>query len=128
MKGGVSQSLSRLALLQQRLKPSQKNGHWSLKWNLEHAEEVHSSTLDKHRHHRKKHPLPAPGVEEEANCTTTLRFFGYFYETDLVFYGIDRYKYTSEEIVENKTHKDGKEETKIIVPDHREAKQPIKEA
>ena len=28
---------------------------WSLKWNQEHAEEVHSSTLNKkHRHHRKK--------------------------------------------------------------------------
>ena len=51
----------------------------SLKWKQELAEEVRSSTLDKHRHHRKKHFLPAPGVEEDANCTTTLRFFGYIY-------------------------------------------------
>ena len=36
--------------------------------------------------------------------------------------------YTSDEIVENKTHMDGKEETKIIVPDHRESKQPMKQA
>ena len=78
---------------------------WSLKWNQEHAEEVHSSK--KHRHHRKKHSKV--GVEADANGTTTVR-------------------YTPDEIVDNKTHKDGKEETKIIVPDHREAKQPIKEA
>ena len=81
---------------------------WSLKWNQEHAEDVHSSTLNKkHRHHRKKHHKV--GVEEDANGTTTVR-------------------YTSDEIVENNTCKDGKEETKIIVPDHREAKQPKKQA
>ena len=81
---------------------------WSLKWNQEDAEEDHSSSLNKKlRQHRKKHSKF--GVEEDANGTTTVR-------------------YTSDEIVENNTRKDGKEETKIIVPDHREAKQPIKQA
>ena len=79
-----------------------------MKWNHEDAKEAHSSSSKKkHRHHRKQHSKV--GVEEDANGTTTIR-------------------YTSDEIVENKTHMDGKEETKIKVPDHRESKQPMKQA
>ena len=66
-----------------------------------------SRRLSGQESHRKKHSKV--GVEEDVNGTTTVR-------------------YTSDEIVENNTRKDGKEETKIIVPDHREAKQPIKQA
>ena len=77
-------------------------GEWSLKWNQEDAEDVRpSSSKKKHRHHR-HHKV---GIEEDNNGTTTV-------------------KYTSDEIVQRKSHKDGTTETKVIIPDHRGSMDP----
>ena len=84
---------------------------WSLKWNHREAEDVHPpSHKKKHRHHRKKHNKV--GIEEDDRGTTTVR-------------------YTSDEIVKRISHKEGKTEmteTRVTIPDHRESKQPLKQA